>query len=351
MTLYFNVPLRLSYRVRYKVDKLGTQAPTTISKHSFLRVGVELLATLNLKGTTMSTLSGVSGSSSAWAQMSTNRSQMQAKMFAKADTDSSGGVNQTELQSMLDDVASKTGVSSSTKTSELFSKIDSNSDGSLTSDELASGMANILPPPSTMDFAQSRSSQSSDSGAERFAKLDADGNGALSKDEMLDLMTEKASQGGGSSATTSSTQTDEMFAQLDSNGDGSLTQAEFDAGAPEAQGNSTSSAGGPSGAERPPPPPPPGGGAKTESSTTTYDSLDLNEDGTVSESERLIGELTQAATNTSDAKNASDANSTSEASNSQSSLDIAKLAKSLYDTVAASWAQQTSNESSLSVTA
>lgn len=291
----------------------------------------------------MSTLSGVSGSSSAWAQMNTNRSQMQAKMFAKADTDSSGGVNQTELQSMLDDVASKTGVSNSTKTSELFSKIDSNSDGSLTSDELASGMANILPPPSTMDFAQSRSSQSSDSGAERFAKLDADGNGALSKDEMLDLMTQKASQGGGSSATTSSTQTDEMFAQLDANGDGSLTQAEFDAGAPEAQGNSTASAGGPSGAGRPPHPP--GGGGKTESSTTTYDSLDLNEDGTVSESERLIGELTQAATNTSDAKNAS------EASNSQSSLDIAKLAKSLYDTVAASWAQQASSESSLSVTA
>ena len=300
----------------------------------------------------MSTLSGVSGSSSAWAQMSTNRSQMQAKMFAKADTDSSGGVNQTELQSMLDDVASKTGVSSSTKTSELFSKIDSNSDGSLTSDELASGMANILPPPSTMDFAQSRSSQSSDSGAERFAKLDADGNGALSKDEMLDLMTQKASQGGGSSATTSSTQTDEMFAQLDANGDGSLTQAEFDAGAPEAQGNSTASAGGPTGAGRPPHPP--GGGGRSEStssSSTTYDSLDLNEDGTVSESERLIGELTQAATNTSDAKNASDANSTSEASNSQSSLDIAKLAKSLYDTVAASWAQQASSESSLSVTA
>ncbi|WP_210546643.1 EF-hand domain-containing protein [Rhodoferax sp. PAMC 29310] len=282
----------------------------------------------------MSTLSAVSESSSAWAQMSANRSQMQAKMFAKVDADSSGGVNQTELQGLLDDVASKTGVSSSTKTSELFSKMDGNGDGSLSSDELAEGMASILQPPSTMEFAQSRSSQSSESGAEKFAKLDADGSGTLSKDEMLNLMTQKASQGPGP-GQTSAASTDEMFAHLDSDGDGSLTQAEFDAGAPPTQAQASSGTR-PPGAGRSPPPPPGGGRSESaSSSTTTYDSLDLNQDGTVSEAERLIGELTQTAT---------------ESTSSSSSVDMAKLAKTLYDQIAASWAQSGS-ESSLSVTA
>lgn len=52
----------------------------------------------------MSTISGVSSSGDAWANMKAQRSQMQAKMFAKADIDNSGGVDRTELQSLIDDV-------------------------------------------------------------------------------------------------------------------------------------------------------------------------------------------------------------------------------------------------------
>lgn len=290
----------------------------------------------------MSTISGVSGASQAWAQMSSNRAQMQAKMFAKADTDGSGGVNQTELQGMLDNVASKAGVKSSSDTTELFSKMDGNSDGSLSSDELASGMASILPPPSTMDFAQSRSIQSSDSsGAEKFAKLDADGSGTLSKAEMQDLMTEQAARGPGPGQTTAAS-TDEMFAHLDTDSDGTLSQAEFDAGAPPAngQGGSANSAG-VQGAGGPPPPGGPrggGGAGRTESasSSTTYDSLDINQDGTVSEAERLIGELTQALSQDS---------STSTAS-TDTSQDAAQLAKALYEQIAASWSLSGSDSSS-----
>ena len=105
----------------------------------------------------MSTISGVSSSSDAWASMKAQRSQMQAKMFSKVDTDSSGGVDKTELQSLIDDVAKKSGVTNSSSTDELFSKMDANSDGSLSTDELGKGMKEIMPPPSTLDFAQSRS--------------------------------------------------------------------------------------------------------------------------------------------------------------------------------------------------
>ena len=61
----------------------------------------------------------------------------------------------------------------------------------------------------------------------------------------------------------------------------------------------------------------------------------------MSEAERLIGELTQLATDNTDS---------SDSTSSTSSLEMAKMAKTLYDQIAASWAQS-SSESSLSVTA
>lgn len=205
----------------------------------------------------MSTISGVSGSGDAWANMKAQRSQMQAKMFAKVDTDSSGGVDKTELQSLLADVAKKTGATNNSS-DELFSKMDSNSDGSLSSDELGQGMQSIMPPPpSTMDFAQSRSDSTS-SGDDLFTKVDTDGDGSVSKDELQSLM--------------------KMMDKLASDG--------------SPDGN------GPQGAGGMPPPPPPDSSSATSgaSSTTTYDPLDTNEDGTVSAQERLAGSASSSST-------------------------------------------------------
>jgi len=142
----------------------------------------------------MSAISGVNGASDQWAQM---RSQLQAKMFAKADSDGSGGVDKTELNSLFNDIAQKTGsTASSTDTDKLFAKMDGNGDGTLSSDELASGMQSLMPPPppppSTMDFAQSRSSTdtastgttSTDTGDDLFSKIDSDADGKISKSEL-----------------------------------------------------------------------------------------------------------------------------------------------------------------------
>lgn len=246
----------------------------------------------------MSTISGVSGSGDAWANMKAQRSQMQAKMFAKVDTDSSGGVDKTELQSLLADVAKKTGVTNSSSSDELFSKMDSNSDGSLSSDELGQGMQSIMPPPpSTMDFAQSRSDSTS-SGDDLFTKVDTDGDGSVSKAElqslmkMMDKLASDGSPDGTSSASTTSTSSEEMFAKLDTDSDGSLSQTEFEAGRPQG-GNGPQGAGG-----MPPPPPSPDSSSATSSasSTTTYDPLDTNEDGTVSAQERLAGSSSSSST-------------------------------------------------------
>ncbi|MDP3653598.1 MAG: EF-hand domain-containing protein [Rhodoferax sp.] len=192
----------------------------------------------------MSTISGVSGSSDPWGPMKAHRSQMQAKMFAKVDTDGSGGVDQAELKTMLSDISQKTGVSLDGDTAEAFSTMDSNADGSLSSEELGQGMQSLMPPPpSTLDFAQMRS-------------------------------------GGGTD-------------------------------------NGTGSPDGPSG---PPPAGGPGGsggaGTSESASSQTYDKLDTNQDGTVSELERLV--------------------------------DVAKLAQQMYTQIAASLTEQSSNTLSVS---
>lgn len=255
----------------------------------------------------MSTISGVSSTGDAWANMKAQRSQMQAKMFAKVDTDSSGGVDKTELQSLLDDVAKKTGVTNSSNTDALFSKMDANSDGSLSTDELGKGMKDIMPPPSTMDFAQSRSDTSTGSSGQDdlFAKVDADGNGSVSKDELQRLMDKMATD------STASTSSSDLFAKLDANGDGSLSATEFEAGRPQ-------------NAEGAPPPggPPPAGGSGGASSTT-YDPLDTNEDGTVSAKERLAGSsATDAVQNL---LKAIDSNGDSKISSTESDAFITKL--------------------------
>ncbi|NVO05696.1 MAG: EF-hand domain-containing protein [Rhodoferax sp.] len=193
----------------------------------------------------MSSISSASRSSNVWAALNTQRNQQhQSRMFAKVDTDGSGSVDQTELSSMLSDISAKTGTSLG-DSKELFTKMDSNGDGSLSSDELAKGMKDLLPPPSTLDFAQ-------------------------------------ASQATG--------------------------EAQGPKGPPPADG--PGAAGGA------------GGASATSGSSTTFDPLDINKDGTVSEMERLAGALKELATATQ-----------TDSSGNSSSTEIAKLAQKLYDQI------------------
>lgn len=328
----------------------------------------------------MSTISGVSSSGDAWANMRAQRSQLQAKMFAKVDSDSSGGIDKTELQSLIDDVAKKTGVANSS-TDELFSKMDSNGDGSLSKDELGTGMKDILPPPSTMDFAQSRTSithgKDDGDGDDLFNKIDTDSSGSISKEELQSLVTNMAgdnSTDGTSSASSTTAATDDLFARLDANGDGSLNKTELDAGRTEGAHEAKGSHG-PQGAGGPPPagPPPTGSAGASSNASTTYDPLDTNEDGTVSIQERMAASTDatdplqalfktidtdgdhKISSNESDtfiqklsaqleatAQSTSDASSTKSTSGTQSStdgIDLAELVTQAYEQIASGMAQ------------
>ena len=270
----------------------------------------------------MSSIHGVSGSSNAWAALNTQR---QAKMFAKVDTDSSGGVDKAELQTMLSDIREKTGVSIGGNADETFSKMDSDGNGQLSSDELSQGMQSLMPPPSTMDFAQGRGGASGEKSDDLFAKVDSNGDGSIDKDE-LRVLTDKIKSDTGEDAT-------EAFSKLDTDGDGKLTQTEFDAGRPD----KTAEGGGPQGPGGPPPAGGPGGpggpgGNKSASAddSSTYDPLDTNQDGVVSELERLVGQIQNASTATS-----------GDAADNSASLDIAKLAKQLYAQLSNGWTEKT----------
>lgn len=162
----------------------------------------------------MSTISGASSTSNPWAALKTQHSQMQARMFAKVDSDSSGSVDKTELQSMLSDVSKKTGASIDGNIDDTFSKMDSNADGKLSSDELDKGMQSLMPPPpSTMDFAQSRSTDGNSVGGsggsqdDLFAKIDTNGDGSIDQTE-LKTLTDKIKSDTGKDAS-------DMFAKLD----------------------------------------------------------------------------------------------------------------------------------------
>ena len=292
----------------------------------------------------MSTISGVSSSSDPWAAMKAQHAQQQAKMFAKVDANSDGGVDQAELKTMLSDVSKKTGVSIDGNVADTFTKMDSNTDGKLSSDELAKGLKSLMqPPPSTMDFAQARSADgpkgSKGSQDDLFAKIDTNGDGSIDKAESQVLSDKIKAETG--------KDTSDMFGKLDKDGDGKLTKAEFDAGKPKdgvqgAGGNK--GPGGPDGPGGPPPPGGPGGGAgKAESSaSTTYDPLDTNQDGTVSEMERLVGAIKDAvsASKSGSKDNSSDSDGDNGA--------IAKLAKLIYAQIAAGFAGKTGSTFSAS---
>lgn len=254
----------------------------------------------------MTTLSSVSNSSSAWASTPPPRpggaGRLAEKLMSKFDTDNSDSVDSTELQSLLEDVAKKTGVSSTSSASDLLSSNDSNGDGTLSGDELAQTLQSILPPPSTLDFAQSRGATSGatgQAGDDLFSKVDSDGSGSLSQSELQTML---ETMSGNTDSTATSSEAEALFKQLDSDSDGSLSSSEFDAGRPQNQdqANSRTSATSTASANRPPPPPggpggPGRGGSSSESSNASYDPLDTNQDGVVSIEERLAASSSQAS--------------------------------------------------------
>lgn len=181
----------------------------------------------------MSTISGIGSASSAWSEMSSARaSSRSARMFGKVDADSSGTVDATELQSMLDDINDKTGTTLGSA-SDLMTSMDTDGSGSLSADELDAGMKSLMPAPgSTVDFAQQSGGArpppppdgempppppaDASTGASSSADpLDTNGDGVVSAEERAAGAMQDA--------------IGNLFAAADIDGDKSISQSEADA--------------------------------------------------------------------------------------------------------------------------
>jgi len=180
----------------------------------------------------------------------------------------------------------------------MFAKVDSDGSGSVDATELAA-MLEKGPP----------NGQSGDS-AELLKKMDGNGDGSLSSDGlsqgMRELMPPPASTLDFAQSRGAAND-DEAFDQLDADGDGQLSRAEFKAGRPSG-------------------PPPASSSTATTATSTDYDPLDVNQDGTVSQLEKLASQLKELAKSGADDSGQAGANT-----------EIAALAQKLYDQIARNW--------------
>lgn len=286
----------------------------------------------------MSAIHGTSGASPASDIWASRKAQMHTNKFAKADGNGNGSVEKTELTALLAKASEKTGQSLDASTA--FTTMDANSDGALDSNELQQGMEKLMPPRSTVDFAQSRSSGATHPMEDFFSTLDSDGDGSLNSAE-LQALADKVKEETGVDVS-------EKLSELASESDGSVSKDTFmvamrpDAPPPGA-GGPPQGAGGP---------PPPGGvqgmgGVSGVSSTDTvgqsYDPLDINQDGVVSEMERLVAALTtDSETSTTGAA--------SEDTASANRFDLAQFASRMYTEIARNWSS-TGNSSALNTVA
>lgn len=141
------------------------------------------------------------------------------KMFQEIDTDSSGGVSQSELQALLDETKSSTG--QATDVSELFETYDSDGDGELNADETKSALESLISSNQDADRMRAMGPPPPDF-SRMFQDADSDSDGSIGQSE-LQAIADKFSNG---STTSQSVNIEDLLAQNDSDSDGKLNESE-----------------------------------------------------------------------------------------------------------------------------
>ena len=250
----------------------------------------------------MSSINSIGGSGYSMMMSGMKRpdpAQMADNLFSRLDTKNKGYLEKSDLQSASGQRPDSG--SGPANVDEMFKKLDSDGDGKLTKSEMTSGMKNLA------DALDSQLNQmrmngmsqggngdsTTTSGINRpdpakmvdnlFSKLDTTNKGYLEKSDLQSALSQPSGSDSGPANI------DEIFKRLDSNGDGKLTKSEMTSGTAQA-GNvgGTPPTGGM--------PPPGAAGANAasvtsstdaSSSTKAYEPADANQDGKVSEQERM----------------------------------------------------------------
>lgn len=208
-------------------------------------------------------------------------SQLQEKMFLKADVNSDGTIDVDEMSAMQAN-APQGGPGSE----GIFTELDADEDGAISRAESDAAIAKMYyersqdgsgRPAATLATSSSMASVSSERLSELFSKIDTDGDGSVSKEEFiagrLDNMSEE--------------QVTAMWNQLDTTGSGSLTESDF-----------VSAMGSLAPPQGPPPGPPPGGfGTEEDSSLASSDSTPSSSASSPSGTSTANSELVMALMN------------------------------------------------------
>ncbi len=138
-----------------------------------------------------------------------------------------------------------------------------------------------------------------------FKKIDSTNKGYITESDLASAIVQFSPEGMRLSQTDAQSMAKDAFTKMDANADGKVTSAEFKDAAPKNSPHGGPPGGRPSGPQ--PGPPPAGGpggpsgakGGAASSSTQNYDPADTNQDGTVSEVERLAYASKQLTATTS----------------------------------------------------
>jgi Ca2+-binding EF-hand superfamily protein len=212
-------------------------------------------------------LNGVSSSSNIFDYLqTTNQKSRPGDLFSKTDTDGSGEVSQSELETLVEQISTITGTSVDTE--NALSTYDSDSSGELSDEELKSFMEATMQPPMGMMGMQGLFGF--------FNQVDTDASGGISETELTTLAANISDQ------TGQTLDISDAISTYDSDGDGELSDTEL------------KSFMGASGVKPPPPPPPTMGmnrtsGDEEEISATAAESIissyDTDSDGVLNSSE------------------------------------------------------------------
>jgi Ca2+-binding EF-hand superfamily protein len=208
---------------------------------------------------------GSSGSYASYLQPQAMKSRPDpAEMFKKLDADSSGGISESELETLAQKISKDTGQTIDTK--KTISTYDTDGNGELSSQEMSAFMQATMQQGMGM-MRMSGGPGKGEGPGNLFKALDADSSNGVSQSELDEWATNMSSE------TGKTLDTSKAISTYDTDGNGELSSTEF---------KSFLDA---SGIKPPPPPESSESTASTTKANSVISKYDTNGDGVLSASE------------------------------------------------------------------
>lgn len=237
----------------------------------------------------MTSLSGIGGGMAAY------QSQLAQNLFNRIDSDGTGSITKSELESAVTSAGGTTAAADA-----LYADLDPNDTGSVSESQFTSTIQSLLDPQMGASLiAAQESAQSGASGgdfiSQLFSQLDGNGDGTLTQAELEQAVTSN----GGTQASA-----DALWAQLDPSGASSIDEQQFAANLPTPGNEGTSTDGSDSAQDamasllQGMAPPPPAWNGDGTASTASADGTGANGTSAISALQDLIATDTSSGTST-----------------------------------------------------